>query len=106
MRKRPIGGFKPTWKTKEGKVVAIRDMTDSHLKNTVAMLRRNVGAFEATIRDGIWGYLVGDPPDGAAMAAEGALAELDEADDDDIIAACVDVFPLLVKETKKRGLPT
>lgn len=29
------------WITKEGKVVAIEDMTDEHLNNTIKMLERN-----------------------------------------------------------------
>lgn len=29
------------WVTKEGKVVAIEDMTDEHLNNTIKMLERN-----------------------------------------------------------------
>jgi hypothetical protein len=28
------------WRTKDGKVLAMADMTDDHLKNTIAMLKR------------------------------------------------------------------
>jgi len=30
-----------TWKTKEGKVIPINDMTTAHLSNTINMLKRN-----------------------------------------------------------------
>jgi hypothetical protein len=34
----------PTWKTKEGKEVFIKDMTDTHLKNTIKLLERKTQA--------------------------------------------------------------
>ena len=30
------------WKTKGGKLIPIRDMTSTHLRNTIAMLRRQI----------------------------------------------------------------
>ena len=31
----------PTWTTREGKVIPLSEMSDTHLKNTIAMVERN-----------------------------------------------------------------
>lgn len=35
------GGGRLTWTTREGQAIAVDDMTDLHVHNAVAMLRRN-----------------------------------------------------------------
>lgn len=38
--------YKTVWKTKEGKKIKIKDLTDSHLQNIIAFLERNVSEYK------------------------------------------------------------
>lgn len=91
-----------TWTTKEGKKIKIKDMEDSHLLNTIAMLERLLKQKEAqAITDGYWmlGFLNGEM---ALESVENNLNHLEEEGLD-----IIDEFPIyehLQNEAIKRGL--
>lgn len=65
---------KMKWKCKDGRVLEVSEMGTDHLKNTIAMLRRNGVVTPDEFLSCLAYACSGDTPDGAAMAAE---AEVD-----------------------------
>lgn len=92
-----------TWTTRDGRTILIRDMTDRHLRNTLAFMRRNVEHYRNAEALHAWAYAE-YAPDGAAGAAEqAAYFVLEVMDDDDVLKECVPAYPALVKEAQRRG---
>lgn len=52
--------MEPTWKTKDGRTLLIRQMPDNHLLNAIRMLKRNGFVSPSTVE----AYLLGPPPRG------------------------------------------
>lgn len=93
-----------TWTTRDGRTIPIRDMSDSHLRNTLAFLRRNVEHYRNVEAMRAWAYAE-YAPDGAADAAEQAAYDvLDVMEDDEVLSMCVPEYTALVKEAQRRGL--
>lgn len=98
--------MKPTtWKCKDGKFVQIKEMGDSHLVNSIALLRKSyrriclAGALAADSA-----YPDGEP-DGAAMVAESEARYLfEEAETQEDIAERWPIYGALDKEVKRRRI--
>lgn len=66
------------WKTRDGRVLDVKEMTDSHLDNTVAYMRRRVDAMRQA-ECSMWGGLCMLQGEMAQDAAESALEQVAEA---------------------------
>ena len=92
--------MKTKWKTKDGCVVSVKDMGDSHLLNTVKMLQRC--AMRKKLATEIF-YVSCVPP-----TADGALDcfnhEFDDALDSTWIDYTPPIYESMVKEIEKRKL--
>lgn len=92
-----------TWKTKEGQIIRIADMTDDHLRNTLRLFYRHaIKTKDAAIAQGIkvLGTLRGE----AAMNACNADIDRLEAQGIDEMLAGDKKWKTLLAEAKKRDL--
>jgi len=92
------------WKTKDGQVAAVEDMTDNHLLNTWRFLLRRAEPTRLKMLCSMSIY-VDDAPDGAANACSAEADSLMDAEPEEVLAICVPQWKAIVAELKKRGLP-
>ena len=93
------------WTTKDGRKIPIKEMSDRHLSNTIAFLRRNAGQNilrEMTVLN------LGLATTNGEMAQDGIereLAALESCGDDEYLSEACPQFDALIEEAEKRGLP-
>lgn len=97
-----------TWTMRDGTVIPISEMDDSHLFNAIAFLRRRN---RAAVRCMAWqnalsaARYASTAPDGAADAAMGCVEPTLRGDhDDEILAERLGAFAALLNEARRRGL--
>jgi hypothetical protein len=66
---RPEQPWVREWKTRDGRVIAINEMEDSHLLAAMGMLERGAFAKQSQLAMALYNYAA-QAPDGAAMCAE------------------------------------
>ena len=96
--------MKTKWQTKDGTVIPIKDLTDSHLVNIIAYLRRAApAAREMAISDAFstFASLHGEM---AQYYAEGDCDLLTCMSDGEFIEETIEQWPYLLREAKKRKL--
>lgn len=89
----------PKWRTREGVVIPVRDMTDSHLTNAIRFLERR----EESIRLHIFLATFGGPGPSGEAAQDAYDAEVGRMADADF----EDVYPpyrWLIDERDRRGI--
>jgi hypothetical protein len=95
---------KTVWVTRSGQQIKVRDMTNSHLINTVRYLRRAVHIQLMQEVISLGAYLETNLPDGAYSAALNAENDLLDMDGDDYLEMEIPTWPALLAEAKRRGL--
>ncbi len=95
--------LKPTWTTRDGTVVAIKDMDDRHLVNIIRMMSRNAEALlDRTIRLA-WQALSTMHGEMAIDSVERDINALESMAPADYLEKCT-AYPALLEEAEGRGL--
>jgi hypothetical protein len=94
---------KKVWKTREGKEIEIKNMTDSHLMNTIKFLRRNANANMA--KEIASAYSAASLMQGemAIDAIERDIRIMEETSPDEYLQE-FPIYNALIKEAEKRNL--
>lgn len=92
-----------TWTTREGVTIAIKEMTDSHLINTIKYIRRNTPKAMHLEALSMLAY-ASDAPEGAAYYAELGAMELLENDDIELYLENHGKYQRLLKEARRRKI--
>lgn len=94
---------KTMWVTREGARIKVSDMDTSHLRNTVAMLRRKAEADRAAEIDAGYRCLPMLRGEMATYYCEQDIARLEDEDADDWLLRQVPCFEKMLEELGKRG---
>ena len=92
------------WRCKDGSVVAIKDMTDSHLANTIKMLRRGVRRQNQANLSAAYSVSFGLQGEMAQLFVEQDIDCMEEFDEDEWLSGNVPQYDKMMREAEKRGL--
>lgn len=93
---------KTTWVTKEGQRIKIKDMTDSHILNTIRMLERNAKIYQEVMIPQAYAVLSSMRGEGAQFCMEQEIRSLEDADPTELIDC--PTYDALVEEAMKRNI--
>lgn len=99
--------LKPTktiWVAKDGQRVRVKDMGDTHLVNTIRLLRRHATRLideNLSAAYSIEGYLQGEM---AQVAIAQDIDILEESDPEELLADSVPCYETMLDEAERRGL--
>ena len=91
-----------TWRTRDNGVILIKDMTTSHLENTIAMFVRGVDRLRETMLLSAYSFRGQCRGDMACDAMDSAIDEIENMEDEELLAQENPQFAALYKEWKKR----
>lgn len=89
------------WMTREGKVIRISSMTNSHLQNTINMLERNVEAYRQEMAEELIRDISGIVGEMAEYQLEGELTYLANMSDEEFLSEFTS-YDELVEEKERR----
>lgn len=97
------GPTETVWVTKQGARIAVEDMGDSHIVNTIRYLRRNCEALRLGKVLQLSAYIK-NAPDGAADAASSVVDWIADAGDEDFLLAVIPTYRALLHQARLRHL--
>jgi hypothetical protein len=94
-----------TWKTHDGTVMAIRDMTDDHLVNAIRMLRRNAAGRLSQALKAAWAFYMTLQGDVAQYTMEREIDHMEELTPTEFLEEHTP-YRTLMNHARQRGLRT
>lgn len=95
---------KTIWVTKDGKRVKVRDMTDSHLVNTIRYLRRTTSEWKQEYELALYGGLAMLSGEMATYCATQSIEQFEAMSVDEYLEESCPTYPAMLREAEKRGL--
>lgn len=92
-----------TWITAKGERIAVIDMTDDHLANTIRLLRRRAPALMLAMLIPMGQYQA-TAPEGASDAIDMEMTQILAMSDNEILIWKVPPYKTMVFEAARRGL--
>ena len=96
--------MKTKWQTKDGTVIPIKDLTDSHLLNIIAYLLRTAPVAHEIAIDSAFIFSSSLRGEMAQYYAEGDCHRLTRISDEEFIEETIEQWPYLLREAKRRQL--
>ena len=93
-----------TWTTKDGTVLKIKDMTDSHILNTIKMLERNAPIVQAALLGKVYDFQSTLQGKMAIDQMDREITGLEQSDSEEFLEEHNPSYNSLLEEASKRGI--
>lgn len=92
------------WQTQDGRRIAVKDMDDRHLANTIAMLERNASRYKETMLGNLYAMEGGLQGEQAQYDIGRDISRLEEMDVQEFLEEAIPVYKTMKWHLSRRRL--